>query len=76
MVMKVNKEKLAELCALGDNELWREIRSIAASHGFSLPEKTPSHSEMQKMREAVSGGAKLRLGEAIRILNNYKRENK
>lgn len=74
--MKIDKEKLASLCALGDDELWREVRGIAASHGFKLPEKTPSHSEMEKMRGAVSGGAKLNLAEAVRIINNYRRENK
>ena len=74
--MKINKEKLEALCALGDEELWREIRTIASTYGFSLPEGTPPHSEMQKMRDAVSGGVKINLSEALRIINNQRREKK
>ncbi len=65
-------ERLRALCALGDDELWREVRSIAATHGLRLPEATPPHSEMEKMRAAVSGGG-LNLAGAMRIINEYKR---
>ena len=71
--MKVNKEKLASLVAMPDDELWCEIVKIAASHGFKLPEKTPSHEEMEKMRSAVKGGAKLNLTEAIRVIDRYRK---
>jgi hypothetical protein len=71
--MKIDKEKLKALVEKPDDELWREIVAIAASHGFKLPEKTPSHTEMEKMRAAVSNGAKLNLAEAIRVINNYRR---
>ena len=71
--MKIDRDKLKAMCEMSDAELWREIRRVAGSHGFTLPEKTPEHSEMEKMRGAMSGGAKLKLGEAVRILNDYKR---
>lgn len=74
--MKINMERLRALCALGDDELWREVRGIAASHGLNLPERTPSHSEMEKMREAVSSGGGISLRDAMRLVNEYRRGNK
>ena len=74
--MKINNEKLRELSAMGDHELWATIRGIAAAHGFKLPEKTPSAEEMAKLRHAITGGAKINLSDAMRIINNYKREKK
>ncbi len=71
--MKIDKDKLSALMEMSDGELWCEIRKIAKNHGFTLPEKTPEHSEMEKIRGAVSGGAKINLGEAVRLLNDYKR---
>ena len=70
--MKFDRGKLAELCALSDEELWRTVRETAAQHGFSLPEATPSKGEMAKMRAAVSG-TKINLGEAAKLINEYKR---
>lgn len=74
--MKLNKEQLDKIAALSDEELWGEVRGIASKHGFTLPERTPGKSEMQKLRGAISGGAKLNLAEAVRILNEYKRGTK
>ena len=74
--MKINKEKLEALCSLTDEELWREVRSIAGSHGFRLPENAPKHEELEKMRNAIRGGAKMNLSEAMRIINNQRREKK
>ncbi|MBQ7363471.1 MAG: hypothetical protein IJW48_03355 [Clostridia bacterium] len=71
--MKIDKDKLDALVAMSDGELWGEIRKIASAHGFTLPDRTPEHSEMEKIRGAVSGGARINLGEAVRILNDYKR---
>ena len=73
--MKLNKEKIDRLCALNDRALWGEVREIARQHGFTLPDKTPSHEEMEKLRGAVTGGAKMNLGEAMRIINKHRREN-
>lgn len=73
--MKLNKEKLDALCALDDASLWREIRRIASSHGLTLPENTPPASEMKRLREAVNGGARMNLSEAMKIINNQRRGN-
>ena len=73
--MKINKEKLEALCALDDASLWREIRRIAASHGLTLPENTPPASDMQRLRATVSGGVKMNLSEAMKIINNQRRGN-
>ena len=70
--MKIDREKLAELCALDDDELWQTVRRLAAQHGFALPERTPSREEMAKMRAAVSG-TKINLGEAVKLINEYRR---
>jgi hypothetical protein len=70
--MKIDRAKLEELCALGDEELWRTVRGLAAQHGFNLPESTPSKDEMARMRAAVSG-TKINLAEAAKLLNEYRR---
>ena len=53
--MKIDKEKLTALTALPDNELWCEVRKIAKSYGFTLPESTPSECEMQKAAQCGIG---------------------
>ena len=74
--MRINKDKLAELLALSDDELWLQVVALAAQHGYTLSPKTPPPAEMARLRGAVSGGAKLNLAEAVRILNEYKRGSK
>lgn len=71
--MMVDKEKLNALLAMSDGDLWREVRKIADSHGFTLPESAPPPSEMQKLRGAVSGSSSLNLGKAVKIINDYRR---
>lgn len=69
--MKINKEKLEALCAMPDEELWREIKKIAETYGLKLPDKTPSKEEMQKMRNTVCG-TRINFAEAIKLINSYK----
>ncbi len=71
--MRLNKEKLASLAALPDDELWGEILKLAGGYGITLPKTPPSHTDMEKIRNAVGGGAKINLSEAMKVLNNYKR---
>jgi len=71
--MRIDKSKLDELTRLSDEELWNQIKKIASSHGFPLSDKMPSQTEMNKIRQALSNGANLKLGEAVRILNEFKR---
>ena len=74
--MKIDKEKLKALAELPDDELWAKIKTIAASHGFKLPENTPPHTELQKVRDAVGGKDKINLSGALKIINNYRRGEK
>ena len=75
--MRIDKDKLDALCRMPDDELWCEVCKIAKSYGFTLPNNTPSKSDMQKLRGAVSANGKINLANAVKILNEYKRrENK
>lgn len=70
--MKINKEELERIAALGDDELWQTVVKMAGSYGFKLPEKTPEHSELEKLRSAVNGN-KLNLTDAVKLLNSYRK---
>lgn len=71
--MKIDNDKLAALAALPDEELWKTVCAIGKSHGFQLPEKTPPHAQIQKMRDAITKGNKPNLREAIKIINEYRK---
>lgn len=73
--MKFDKEKLAALMALPDEELWRVIKQIADQRGLELPANPPSHSEMERMRGAVGDGGRLNLSDAMRVINTYRKGN-
>ena len=70
--MKFDKNQLQALAALPDDELWMEVVKIASSFGYSLPEKTPSHNDIQKIRDAING-QKISITDAAKILNQYKK---
>lgn len=70
--MKINKERLNALADMSDEMLWKTVRGTASTHGFSLPERVPSHSEMEKLRAAMRGSDKINLTEAMKLLKNYK----
>ena len=71
--MKVNKEQLKKLAEKSDADLWREIHSIAKSHGYNLPDATPRHEDIEKIRRALLGSEKISLGDAAKIINAYKK---
>lgn len=73
--MKFNKEQLDALIALPDDRLWAEIVRMARSYGFSLPDATPSHDELEKLRGTVRG-ANINAAEALRLLNDYRRRGR
>ena len=70
--MKIDREKIKAMAALSDRELWLTIRGIASQHGFNLPEKTPSHEELMKVREAMTA-EKLNLSGALKIINGLRK---
>ena len=69
--MRFDKEKLNELINLTDDELWRTIVDIGRGHGFVLPDKTPDHADLEKLRKIAKDGAKMNVGAAMRILSKY-----
>lgn len=71
--MKIDREKLNAVVNLSDEDLWRMIRELAKSHGITLPEAVPPHSELEKVRGALSHGGSPNIAEAIRVVNNYRR---
>lgn len=74
--MKIDKAKIAALCALPDEALWAEIVRIGAEHGFTLPKNAPDHESMEKIRSAANGGARLDLAAALKMINAYRRSAK
>ena len=72
--MKFDKSKLDELAKLPDKELWDKIKTIAASHGLHLPEREPTHAELEKLRNTISGSEKISPIDAMRIINQYKKK--
>lgn len=70
--MKLDRDKLNELVNLPDDELWKKVVEIGRSHGFILPEKTPEHSELEKLRSIARDGAKMNVASALKILSRYR----
>lgn len=71
--MNLDAKKLEALTALDDTALWETVRSIAGTHGLSLPESTPSHEELERLRDACRGVGKISMLQAMRIVNDLKR---
>lgn len=65
--MKINSEKLRALAALSDDALWCEIRKMAANFGQKIPERTPSHEDMERIRAALSG-TQINIADAMQML--------
>ena len=72
--MKINTEKLARLADLNDEELWQSMLGIANSHGQKINAPMPPHEEMERMRRIMRGEERISLGEAMKILNIYKKK--
>ena len=70
--MKFDKDKLNELVALPDDELWKLIVEIGRGHGLTLPAKAPEHAELEKLRSIARDGSKINVGLAMKMLNKYK----
>ena len=72
--MKFSQEKLDALSKMNDRELWEQIRIIAKGYGINLPDKTPTHEELEKVRGLISGGGKINISDAYKIMNQYRKE--
>ena len=71
--MNIDKAKLEALTRLPDDALWAQIRSMAGSHGLTLPEGTPPHAELERLREICRADSKISMLQAMRIINDLKR---
>ena len=72
--MKLNQDIVKRLQGLDDKALWQEIRKMAEGYGLKLPDATPSAGELSKVREALGIG-EISMGEAMRLVNEYKRRH-
>ena len=72
--MKIDKDKIKELASLNDTELWNKIKEIGASHGFKLPDNPPRDGELNKVRAALFESEKIKLGDAIKVINQYRKK--
>ena len=70
--MRIDKEQIKAIAALPDDKLWATVVSMAKGYGFSLPEKTPPHEELEKLRSMVNT-EKINVGDAVKLLNNYRK---
>ena len=70
--MRFDKDKLNELVSLPDEELWKRVVEIGRSHGMTLPSKTPSHDELEKLRSIARDGSKMNIGLAMKLMNKYR----
>ena len=71
--MRFDKDTLNAMIELPDDELWKTVVDIAKTHGFTLPEKTPPHEELERLRNLARDGAKMNVATALKLLNKYKR---
>ena len=70
--MRFDKSQLEAIASLPDDQLWETVVGLAKGYGFNLPEKTPPHEDIEKLRDAVRGD-KINVGEALRLVNQYKK---
>ena len=73
--MKLDRETIGILATSDDATLGKTVREIAGAKGFRLPEATPPHETMERLRGTLSGNGTLSLGEAVRVIAEYKKEH-
>ncbi len=71
--MRINKEQLNALLSLPDDKLWEEVLKLGGGYGLKLPKSCPPPEQMAALRSAVNTD-KLKMSDAMRILNQIKRE--
>lgn len=73
-IMRFDKQKLAALAALPDAELWAQIVQLGKEHGISIPPTPPPHAELERLRGVIGDPDKMRMSDAIRVVNDYKKK--
>ena len=74
--MKLDKTQIAELLKKSDDALWADIRGMASSRGFNLPERTPAKEDMQRIRAALGNIDGISPATALRLMSEIKRRGK
>lgn len=74
--MRIDKDKLQKMASMSDEELWMTVCRVANDHGLKLPSAVPPSEDMARLRGTIKGADKINLGEAMRIINDYKRSEK
>ena len=72
--MRLDKEKIQRLAALGDTELWKEIQTMLKKYGIHLPDRVPSAEDMKRLRDAFTLGEGISPMEAAQFIGEYKRK--
>lgn len=72
--MKLDQEKLKRLSSLSDAELEKEIRRMAAEKGLKLPDASPAHEDLEKLRALLTSDGGFGMMEAMRFYNAYRRK--
>ena len=73
--MKLDRETIEKLKRADDATLWQTVRGVALEKGFRLPEATPPHETMERLRGTLSGNGTLSLGEAARVIASYRKDH-
>ena len=73
--MQFDHNTLQTLLAMDDASLWQVICTIASRNGITLPRTTPPHEVLASLRAAVSTKGQADIGEALRIINDYRKEH-
>ena len=75
MTVRINKEQLNALLSLPDDKLWEEVLRLGGGYGLKLPKSCPAPEQRAALRSAVNSD-KIKMSDAMRILNQIKREGK
>ncbi len=70
--MQINREMLAKMASMDDEQLWKQICAAAEGYGYTLSKNQPSHAELEKMRSLMRGDIQISPKDAMRLINQYK----
>ena len=73
-MQQFDENMLRAILSLSDEQLWQTIKAIAAQSGITLPAGTPPKSELARLRSVI-GSTTPNLDEAMRIVEQYKKDN-
>lgn len=72
--MRPDAEQLRALGALEDDALWKKVVELAAQKGLKLGAATPTHEDLERLRRMLRASESIRIGDAMRLVNEYKRK--